>query len=130
MPTERFRRSSLMIKIKNAAALLLFSLSVSLLSPLAAQVRLPRLIGNSMVMQRDAEVKIWGWASPGEAISIQFRDAVYRTTTDNEGAWKVMLPALKAGGPHDMVIRHSGRARTPWSSWQASNSTVSTMWAS
>ncbi len=111
MPTERFRRSSLMIKIKNAAALLLFSLSVSLLSPLAAQVRLPRLIGNGMVMQRDAEVKIWGWASPGEAISIQFRDAVYRTTTDNEGAWKVMLPALKAGGPHDMVIRASNEIR-------------------
>jgi len=98
-------------RLKKALGILLFSLSVCFLPLVSAQVRLPRLIGNGMVMQREAEVKIWGWASPGEKVSVQFLDSIYRATADNEGAWKVMLPALKAGGPFEMMIRASNEIK-------------------
>ena len=45
-----------------------------------SQVKLPRLISDGMVLQRDAKVKIWGWASPGEKISIKFVAKIYKTT--------------------------------------------------
>ncbi|HVW62811.1 MAG TPA: sialate O-acetylesterase [Puia sp.] len=73
-------------------------------SPLLAQVRLPRLIRDSMVLQRDAKVNIWGWASNGEKVTVRFRDKTYRTSADNEGKWTVSLSPAGAGGPYTMEI--------------------------
>ncbi|CAM4320241.1 sialate O-acetylesterase [Pedobacter westerhofensis] len=72
-----------------------------------AQVRLPQLIADGMVLQRDARLKIWGWASAGEKISIQFRGKSYKTITGADGKWMLTLPAMKAGGPYTMDIRAS-----------------------
>ncbi|WP_094546029.1 sialate O-acetylesterase [Petroclostridium xylanilyticum] len=72
-----------------------------------AQIRLPRLISDGMVLQRDARVKIWGWAGAGEKVTIHFIDREYSTTTDADGKWMVMLPALEAGGPYKMEIKGS-----------------------
>lgn len=44
--------------------------------PLSAKVRLPRLVSNKMVLQRDTELKIWGWASPGEKVTVRFRGSI------------------------------------------------------
>ncbi len=79
--------------------LLLFFFSSSF-----GQVRLPRLISDGMVLQRDARVKIWGWAANGEKISIHFIDSVYATTADSAGEWNIVLSGLKAGGPYAMQI--------------------------
>ena len=46
-----------------------------------AELRLPRLISNGMVLQRDSEVKIWGWASPGEEVSVEFLGSEYDSIT-------------------------------------------------
>lgn len=77
-------------------------LLISLLS--YSQVRLPKLISNGMVLQRDANLRIWGWASSGEKVSIHFLDTTYHTTANNTGEWEVLLPKLKAGGPFEMKI--------------------------
>ncbi len=69
------------------------------------QVKLPKLISDGMVLQRNSELKIWGWASAGEKISIQFIDKNYNTTTDNKGDWSVTITAHKAGGPYEMNIK-------------------------
>jgi len=69
-----------------------------------AEVRLPQLISNSMVLQRDTKLKIWGWASPGEKITIRFAGKFLRTTTDTGGKWLIMIPPMKAGGPYTMYI--------------------------
>ncbi len=71
------------------------------------QVRLPKLISNGMVLQRDAQVKIWGWAAKNEKISIHFVDSVHHTTANSKGEWRVMLSNLKAGGPYKMQINAS-----------------------
>lgn len=75
--------------------------------PAAAEVRLPRVIGSHMVLQRDAEVPIWGWADPGEVVQIEWREQTFKTTADDNGDWTVRLPATPAGGPHAMTIRSS-----------------------
>jgi sialate O-acetylesterase len=70
----------------------------------SSQVRLPRLISDGMVLQRNVHARIWGWASKDEGIAIRFKGKVYRTTANGSGEWKIVLPALKAGGPYTMKI--------------------------
>ena len=70
----------------------------------SGQVRLPRLISDGMVLQRDANVRIWGWASPHEQISIHFIDSTYRTTAAASGQWSIVLAPLGAGGPYEMHL--------------------------
>lgn len=76
---------------------------------LHAQIRLPRLVSDSMVLQRDTPVKIWGWASAGEAVTISFNKKTYHATTDASGKWQTVLAATKAGGPYTMEISGSNK---------------------
>src|SRR4051812_3491750 len=69
-----------------------------------AQVRLPQLVRDSMVLQRDRPINIWGWAAPGEKVKIRFNKKDFRTVTAKDGKWKITLPATKAGGPFTMDI--------------------------
>ncbi len=72
-----------------------------------AQVKLPRLISDGMVMQRDAEVRVWGWAAEGEKVTVHFNNKIYQAITDATGKWFVTLPSMKAGGPYIMTIEAS-----------------------
>jgi len=68
------------------------------------QVTLPRLVSDGMVLQRGSDTRIWGWASPGEAIAVEFVGRKFSTKADVEGNWEVNLGNLEPGGPHRMVI--------------------------
>ncbi len=68
------------------------------------QIKLPKLIGDGMVLQRNAHVRIWGWASDGEKVAVHFLDSTYTTTSNSNGNWEVPLSDLKAGGPYVMRI--------------------------
>ena len=70
----------------------------------AAQVKLPRLISDSMILQRDVNVKIWGWAASDEKISVSFRNKTYSTETGKDGKWMITLSPMHAGGPFDMQV--------------------------
>ncbi|MDP4240561.1 MAG: sialate O-acetylesterase, partial [Bacteroidota bacterium] len=72
-----------------------------------AQVRLPSLVSDGMVLQRDAKVHIWGWATKGEKVTLKFNGKSYKTVTDNEGKWNIVLPPQKYGGPCVMEINAS-----------------------
>jgi sialate O-acetylesterase len=72
-----------------------------------AQVRLPKLISDGMVLQRDIPVKIWGWAAPNEKIVLDFNGSNYQTLADSQGDWQIVLPEQKAGGPYSMTIQAS-----------------------
>nr|WP_148289350.1 sialate O-acetylesterase [Fibrella aestuarina] len=69
-----------------------------------AQLRLPSLISDGMVLQRDKPLTIWGWAKAGEKISVRFNRKSYKATTDAGGTWRVTLPAMPAGGPFTMDV--------------------------
>jgi sialate O-acetylesterase len=71
-----------------------------------ADVRLPEVISNNMVLQKDVPLPIWGWAAPGEEVTVTLGDASAKTAADGAGKWKVTLPAMKAaGGPHEMTVK-------------------------
>lgn len=77
--------------------------------PAVADVKLPQLISNSMVLQRDLPLKIWGWADTGEKVSVNWAGKKYLTTTGSNGTWLITLPAMKAGGPFTMDITGNNR---------------------
>ncbi|MFO7257901.1 MAG: sialate O-acetylesterase [Bacteroidota bacterium] len=95
--------------LRNIAALtLLFFLFQ--VQHVQAGIQLPKLVGDSMVIQRDTKVRLWGWADANERIRIKFRGRSLSTTAKSDGSWEVWMPATSAGGPYTMVI--TGRDTT------------------
>jgi sialate O-acetylesterase len=73
------------------------------------QIKLPRLVRDSMILQRDTKINIWGWAAKNEKINIKFNSKNYKTTTGNDGKWLIQLQPMKAGGPYTMDIAGSNK---------------------
>ncbi|MDO5980204.1 sialate O-acetylesterase [Flavivirga spongiicola] len=69
-----------------------------------ADITLPRLFGNDMVLQRNQDIKIWGWADSKEKITISFLGEQYTTRANRKGIWEVVLPPQKAGGPFKLEV--------------------------
>ena len=70
-----------------------------------ADVRLPAVISDHMLLQRDVPVRIFGKAEPGEAVSVAFRGQTARTVTDPLGRWEAWLQPLSAGPAAAMTIQ-------------------------
>jgi sialate O-acetylesterase len=61
-----------------------------------AEVVLPRIISDHMILQRDAQASIWGWAVPGESVTVQFAGQSKRAKADADSRWQVTLDPLVA----------------------------------
>ncbi len=72
--------------------------------PARADVKLPKVLGDHMVLQRGRPVRVWGWADPGEKVTVSLGAHKAAATAGEDGAWAVTLPAMKAGGPHEMTV--------------------------
>src|SRR5271157_2553103 len=70
----------------------------------AADVKLPALISDNMVLQQGRQVAIWGTADAGEQVTVSFEDQKQSATADASGQWKVELAPLKQGGPFEMTV--------------------------
>ncbi len=84
------------------AALVIALMTVSAVA--SADVRLPGIISDHMVVQRGAPVRILGAAQPGETVSVAFRGQKVNATTDALGRWEVWLDPLMPGPAEDMTI--------------------------
>jgi sialate O-acetylesterase len=73
--------------------------------PAEAALKLPSIISDGMVLQRDRSNPIWGTASKGEPVTVIFGDEKVSAIADQDGNWKVKLPALQAGGPYTMTVK-------------------------
>lgn len=89
----------------------LFLLCLLIAAPAHADVRLPRLLSDGVVLQRDAEVSIWGFARDGEAIAVWLDDRRVGSTLARAGRWRLFIPAQPAGGPHVLIIEGDNTAR-------------------
>ena len=91
------------MKTKHLLALLLLAL---LPLPLTADIRLPAVIGDNMVLQQQTDVLLWGEASPRCNITLEpsWSQSVYTPRTDDDGNWKITLPTITAGGPYKIAI--------------------------
>jgi len=72
---------------------------------MAAQTRLPAIIGDNMVLQRGIPAPVWGWAAAGEKISVVFENKTYTTVAAADGKWMLKLDAARTGGPYQMTVK-------------------------
>lgn len=83
----------------------LASLLLVLFSPLSrAEITLPKVLSDHMVLQRDMPVPIWGTASPDEAITVTFQTQQKTTKADKAGHWRVTLNPLSPGKPGTLTV--------------------------
>lgn len=85
--------------------ILVFSLLCIFASALHAEVRLPHIFSDNMVLQRDKSIKIWGWADRNETIEIRFINQVKKTKADRNAKWEILLDAVAYGGPYTMEVK-------------------------
>ncbi len=84
-----------------------FVFCVGLLSCLPAwsEVRLPKIFGDHMVLQRDQPIPVWGWANPACDVSVKLGDGpVQIATADAVGRWSLKLAPQSAGGPMKLTV--------------------------
>jgi sialate O-acetylesterase len=86
------------------SSLCTLSLLCSCISLLHAEVRLPKLISDHGVLQRDAPIHIWGWADPGETVTVTLHQQHVTTTANDIGKWSLYLQPEKAGGPYGLQV--------------------------
>ncbi len=92
--------------MKNLLKLLLFSFIIlGFATATYANVRLPQILSDNMVLQRNTEFRIWGWADKGEKITVSFNEIKRTAKTGKEGKWMVIFPAMKEGGPYTIIIK-------------------------
>src|SRR6185312_2125188 len=84
--------------------LLVLCLGLLLNSGVRADVKLPKLISNGMVLQRGQPLTVWGWASPAEKVTVKFLNKTHHAVAAPDGTWKIMLKPIGAGGPYTMDI--------------------------
>lgn len=87
------------LRILFLSALCLISTSAS------ADIRLPGFFTDHMVLQREIPIPLWGWADPGEKVSVTIDQSEPVTATADEvGKWQLKMPQMKAGGPHKITF--------------------------
>lgn len=70
-----------------------------------ANVTLPKIFGDNMVLQRNKAIPVWGWADANEKITVNFDHQTKSVTADKNGSWKISLDKESAGGPYELVVR-------------------------
>jgi sialate O-acetylesterase len=91
--------------MKVQVALLLAGFSAITVS---AQVTLPKILSDNMVVQRDLPVHVWGMASPDDHVSVTFRGETRSTTATKLGRWSVYMKPGSAGGPFELTVKGTG----------------------
>ncbi|MEM7311078.1 MAG: sialate O-acetylesterase [Planctomycetota bacterium] len=91
--------------MKRPLSLALLALA-ALGSSAAAELRLPSVLGDHMVLQRETTTNVWGWAEPGEEVqvAVSWADAAARTKAGEDGTWSIAVATPEAGGPHTIAI--------------------------
>jgi sialate O-acetylesterase len=69
-----------------------------------ADVRVPSIVGDNMVLQQGRRVRVWGWAEPGERVTVSFRGERASAAADARGRWEVFVGPQKAGGPFGLTV--------------------------
>lgn len=97
--------------MKKLFALLAFGMAIGYHA--TAQVKLPAFFSDSMVLQQNTNAPVWGWASPGQKVTVSgsWSKKTLQGIADQQGKWMIKLPTPKAGGPYDVIIT-AGETRT------------------
>ncbi|MGH7601070.1 MAG: sialate O-acetylesterase [bacterium] len=77
---------------------------ISFLPTATAQIKLPAIFSDNMVLQRNAKIPIWGTGKPGQQIAVKIHQQSKTATADRDGKWRVDLAAMPTGGPYELTI--------------------------
>jgi sialate O-acetylesterase len=78
-----------------------------------ASTLLHAIFQDHVVLQRDKPIDVWGEAAPGATLTLSLAGQTTSTQANEIGSWRATLPALAAGGPHDLSVRtQSGEIQT------------------
>ena len=90
--------------------LCLLGFSLTLTPVLRAELKLPAIIGDHMVLQQNQADPVWGWDTPGTKISVSFAGQTYDTTAGDDGKWTVKLvPQAANATPQTLTITGSSK---------------------
>jgi sialate O-acetylesterase len=81
------------------------SLAFLLAITATAEVKLPQVLSDHVVLQRNAPIHIWGWADPGEQVAVSFLNQKQSATASDLGKWSVYLQPEAAGGPYTLTVQ-------------------------
>lgn len=102
-----------LLKRARFAPLLLLLLLATASPALAAALRLPAVIGEHMVLQRELPVPIWGWAEPGATVTVQFKGQSHEAVADEAGKWRLDLEPLEADAePAELTVTSGDQSLT------------------
>ena len=111
MKNNKIEKTSSFMK-NNKIIYTLFVLLSLTVQKVYAEIRLPAVFTDHMVLQRNSKVNFWGWGAPSETISIVpewLEGDTIRTQVGNMGKWSVTIPSGKAGGPYKIEIIGSSK---------------------
>jgi sialate O-acetylesterase len=74
-------------------------------SPSRADVKMPAIFSDHMVLQREATVPVWGWADPGETVKVTVASQTRTAQTAADGSWKTTFANLTSTGPTTLTIQ-------------------------
>lgn len=91
-----------MINLKQSAV---FVFLVLITFQVSAKVTLPRFVSDGLVLQRNIEIPVWGWAGVGETVKVLFKGKQYEAIAGQDRKWKLLLKKESAGGPYEMIVK-------------------------
>lgn len=77
-----------------------------------ADLKLPSVFADHMVLQREASVPIWGWADAGSDVTVEFHGQSATVQAGPDGKWMARLEPMAAGGPYELSIKAGGKTQT------------------
>ena len=72
-----------------------------------AEIKLPKVFSDNMVLQQELPVPVWGWAAAGETVTVELDGREASAKADDTGKWRVDFGPMGAGGPHVMTVTGS-----------------------
>ncbi|MFP6614576.1 MAG: sialate O-acetylesterase [Pirellulales bacterium] len=99
------------MNIRTTLKAILFTLCVS--ATCQAELRLPNIFGDHMVLQRGKKIRVWGWALPDEDVTVSFAEQSVKKRANAEGRWQVELASMPASSePRELKISSAGESLT------------------
>jgi sialate O-acetylesterase len=91
--------------------LFLFFAAMLSVMTVSADVRMPGIFTDHAVLQRNAPIKIWGWADRGERVTVYLNNVKRSVIADQTGRWLIVMEEIAAGGPHELVVKGKNTIR-------------------
>lgn len=99
--------------MKKSLLVSLFVANLAFILKTDAQVKLPAILSNNMVLQQNSEATLWGWSGASERFVIisSWKEGADTVQASNIGKWKAKIKTPSAGGPYSITFRSMNRFR-------------------